>query len=159
MLCKIDDYLNHAFFVYLHNSMVLDLVMGGMVNLRFMPWSGGVQILHHITSMFIIALVAYLSYFLIKILVNLEIQKRDKVESTHVKTTFKKWLFLRLPIKKNAKLLASFTPENYLVHDISICVILVLFNGNAFVQILSLFLIKAYIFSNLLTFPMKELPE
>jgi uncharacterized membrane protein len=124
-----------------------------------MPWNGAVKIIHHLSSLAIIGAIIYLCYFLIKILVDLEIKKRDKVESTHVKTTFKKWLFLRVPIKESAKLLPSFTPENYIVHDVLLCVFLVLFHDNATIQILSLFLMKAYIFGNLLTFPMKELME
>jgi hypothetical protein len=139
--------------------MVLDLAMGAMVNLNFMAWNSFMTILHHLLSLASLAAIGYLSYFLISILVNLEIKKRDKVESTHVKTKFKKWLFLRVPIKETAKLLPSFTPENYLVHDIFICVFLVLFNGMAVVQILTLILMKGYIFGCLITFPMKELPE
>lgn len=158
-LNRVDDYLNHAFFVYLHNSMVLDLVMGAMVNLNFMPWNSAIRIIHHLLSFSCIIAVVYLSYFLISILVNLEIKKRDKVEGTHIKTKFKRWLFLRVPIKENAKLLASFTPENYLVHDILLCVFLVLFNGIAVAQILTLILMKGYIFVLLLTFPMKEMME
>ena len=156
---KMDHYLNHAFFVYLHNSMVLDFVMGAVINLQFMPWSGLKQLFHHLASIAILGAILYLSYFLIKILVDLEIKKRDAVEGTHVKTKFKRWLFLRVPIKESARLLASFTPENYLVHDILLCIFLVVFNGKAGVQILSLLLMKAYIFFNLCTLPMKELPE
>ena len=139
--------------------MVLDLAMGAMVNLNFMAWNSLMAILQHVMSFASLVAISYLSYFLISILVNLEIKKRDKVESTHVKTKFKRWLFLRVPIKENAKLLPSFTPENYIVHDILICVFLVLFNGIAIVQITLLILMKGYIFGCLLTFPMKELPE
>jgi hypothetical protein len=128
---KANDYFNLAFYVYFSNSLLLDIVMAGLVNLFFMGYETMLGIIHHVMSFSFICLFVGLAVKTIRIMIDYEKKKRDKVEGTHVKTKFKKWLFLRVPIKENAKLLPSFTPEAYMVHDILLCFFLVVFNGIA----------------------------
>jgi hypothetical protein len=126
-----NEYFNLAFYVYFANSLLLDIVMSSMVNIFFMGHSAPLAILHHVVSVIALGLFLTLVYRVIKIMIDYEQKKKDKVEGTHVKTKFKSWLFLRVPVREDAKLFSRFTPEAYMVHDVLLCIILVVFNGHS----------------------------
>jgi hypothetical protein len=153
---KANKYFNLAFYVYFFNSLLMDVVMAAFVNLFFMGYGGFMAIFHHFVSVVALVLFLGLVYKTLSIMINLERKRRDKVDGTHVKTKFKKWLFLRVPIKEDAKLLPRFVPEGYMVHDVMLCFFLVTFNSMGMVQIVSLFLMKVYLLVNLCFKPLKE---
>lgn len=153
---KVYDYLNTSFFVYFSNSVLMDVVMPAFMNLNFLEFSSVNQILHHTVSVILIACYFYLIYKLLSIMISLELRKKDKIDSVHINSKFKNWLFLRIHIKESSSLLPRFVPETYLIHDFLLCLFLVNFHSNAKVQILSLMIMKIYQFLNLCQFPMKE---
>ncbi len=158
-LQKANQYFNLAFYIYFFNSLLMDMVMASIVNLFFMGFGGFLAIIHHILSLATLVVFVGLVVKTLRIMIDLEIKRKDKVEGVHVKTKFKKWLFLRVPIKDEAKLLPRFIPEGYMVHDVMLCFFLVTFNGNAKVQIISLMLMKIYLLVNLFYRPLKETLE
>ena len=134
----------------------MDMVMASIVNLFFMGYSGFMAILHHLLSLATLVIFIGLVVKTLWIMIDLEKKRRDKVDGTHVKTKFKRWLFLRVPIRDDAKMLPRFLPEGYMVHDVMLCFFLATFNSNAKVQIISLLLMKVYLLVNLLYRPLKE---
>lgn len=159
LIQKANQYFNLAFYIYFFNSLLMDIVMASLVNLFFMGMKNISAVLHHVLSLTFLLIFMWLVYKTISIMVNYELKKLDKVDSVHVKTKFKKWLFLRVPIKETAKLLPRFIPEAYMVHDILLCVFLVTFNGYSTVQIVSLIILKLYLLVNLCYKPLKETLE
>jgi hypothetical protein len=86
---KVNKYFNLAFYVYFFNSLLMDVVMAAFVNLFFMGYSGFIAIFHHLLSFVALVLFLGLVYKTLRIMIDLEIKRRDKVEGTHVKTKFK----------------------------------------------------------------------
>jgi hypothetical protein len=89
-------------------------------------------------------------------MVDMEKAKKDKVLSTHVKTKFKKWLFLRIDIREDCSSFVRFIPEYLLVHEYFVCVFLVIFYKNGIMQIVPILLMKVFIIGILLKKPFTE---
>lgn len=65
-------------------------------------------------------------------------------------------MFLRVPIKENAKPIAQFAPEYLLIQDFLSCIFLVIGHGSAIWQLIPLLLMKIFTLSVLFTKPFKD---
>ena len=136
---------------------MMDFAMAVFCNYAFLSLGSSLgKLSNHILSTVTLTLYVLLIYKLISIMVRLELSRRDKVEKTHLKTKFKRWLFLRIPVRQEARTIPRFTPEIYLLHDLLLCFFLTVFHGNARVQIYSLIALKLFVLVNLLYLPFKE---
>ena len=125
---KLDSYLSISFFVYFVNSILLDVVMSCFASLIFLKWNTFFKLAHHFYSLAVLcSILAFIGY-LVKILIKMEIKKKDRVENIHVKTKFKTWLFLRLPIKPEAPTIAQFGPEYLTIQEFLSCIFIVTFH-------------------------------
>jgi hypothetical protein len=110
--------------------MLLDLFLASVLNIHSLDWSSFGQVFSHAVSLAFLIGYLYMVAKIVKIMVSLELSKKDKIESTHIKTIYKKWLFLRTPIKSTAPTIARFTPEYIMVSDTITCFVLVLSQRN-----------------------------
>jgi hypothetical protein len=156
IIFKVDNYFNHSFFIYLLNSMLMDLFLTSLINVYFLEFASSVNILSNILSIFFIILYTAMIYNICKIMSSLERAKKDKIMSTHIKSKFKKWLFLRIPIKEDSSCWTSLIPEYLLVHEYFVCVFLVIFHRYGLLQLTSILAMKLLILFVLYQGPFKE---
>jgi hypothetical protein len=128
IIMKLDNYFNHSFFIYMLNSMLMDLFLTSLMNVWFLDFKSSGKVFSNILSIFFIILYTCMIYKLCKIMISFEQAKKDKIMSTHLKTKFKKWLFLRVAIKDDKPTYVRLIPEYLLVHEYFLCVFIVIFN-------------------------------
>lgn len=154
---KLDDYLSIAFFVYFINSALLDVTMANFIQLRFAGWTHFTPILNQLWAFIQLGILFTLCSFITTIVFHLELSKTDdEVGKTQVKSKFKTWLLLRVPIKPEVAAFAKFTPEFIMVHDIFLCFFLVIFHSSATAQIIGILCLKIGLLSSLAFFPFQE---
>lgn len=122
--------------------MIFDLFMPAMINNRFGSLSQPLSLISKLFALFTTAVIIYLAYFVIRILLKIEKSSKDKVESTHLKHIWNPWLELRESILEETDFLRKFTPEIMMICDLLTCTAIVLFYSNGLVQIIPVFLFK-----------------
>lgn len=157
ILQRLNSYFNTSFFVYLLNSMLLDILLASILNTYSLPWKANFRnILSHTLSLLIIFLYFYMTSTILSIMVRLEMSRKDKIENVHIKTKYKRWLFLRLPLKPSASLLSRFLPEFILVGDILVCLVLVIFQSSGLLQLIPILIWKFMVILILVKIPLKD---